>query len=97
MDVPRARIARMVDEGDVDDLRVPRAERNGYLWAWMTDRALPPAQNGRLRRLVREMGEHLEEHAEKGFVRDGAYDQLYRDLMAIRATTLPEELDPHPN
>ena len=50
-----------------------------------------------MRRLVREMGEHLEEHAEKGFVRDGAYTHLYDDLMAIHAATLPEDLNPHTN
>lgn len=32
---------------------------------------------------VRKMAEHLEEYAEKGLVREGAYTQLYDDLMAI--------------
>jgi hypothetical protein len=32
---------------------------------------------------VRKMAEHLEEYAEKGFVRDGAYTQLHNDLVAI--------------
>ncbi len=91
MFVRRSDIPRMVDEGHIDEPPLPRAPRTAESIVF----GIHDTQ--KVRRLVREMGEHLEEHSEKGFVRDGAYDQLYRDLMAIRAATLPDELNPHPN
>ena len=102
--------ARMVDEIDQSTRRLPRpppdaVNETGRLAGYRPETA-PRTDTSivfgihdvqKVRRLVREMGEHLEEHSEKGFVRDGAYDQLYRDLMAIRAATLPEDLSPHLN
>ena len=99
----RRDLSRMVDEVDMRT-PFPRppptrdqvdfvGQDHGNAWSF----TFSAREIDNLRRLVREMGEHLEEHAEKGFVRDGAYDQLYRDLAAIRATTLPRERNPHPN
>ena len=83
--------ARMVDEGHIDVPPFPRAPRATRAFVFSIQ------EIDDMRRLVREMGEHLEEHAEKGFVRDGAYTHLYDDLMAIHAATLPEDLNPHTN